>query len=121
MHIPQYRIEEDFEEEYAKWFMQHGYSLLRARQAVQESIQSHAAAGFRASLLASVFYFGRMYAGMYPERMRPVPRRKRAFTLAGYRPEVMQTIHVPGWNSGEVNQDARRMLMGMRLPAEEAR
>jgi len=113
MNIPEYRIEEDFEEAYVGWFMRDGLSLLAAKQEVTEAIQEHAAAGFRASLLASIAYYARMYAKMYPERMKPVARKRKTFTLRGYKPEVMQTVHVPGYQKGGHTALAKRILMEM--------
>ena len=67
----------------------------KAQAMADELLLSTAHVGFRASLLSSIFYFGKLYCEMYPERMRPVAYQKKTFSPAGYRPEVIQRYHVP--------------------------
>lgn len=113
MNIPDYSLEQAFEEAYVGWFLRDGLSLTRAQEAVRQAIQSHAEAGFRASLLASIVYYAKQYAKMYPERMRPAAGRRKTFTLAGYQPAVMQTVHVPGYRQNGPIQVAKKLLMEM--------
>lgn len=113
MLLPEYRVDDEFITDYVRQFMSFGMSMGKARDAVLQGIRSHAEAGFRHSLLSSVTYFGKLYSKMYPERMEAAGKRKKTFLLRGYRPELMQTVHVPGMRLGETNKAARNLLMEM--------
>jgi hypothetical protein len=116
MRVPSYRIEGEFEDAYIAWFRRTGLSFEKAEQAMKKAIQKHASTGFKSSLMKSVWHYARTYAEMYPERLKPAPCRKpeRAFVLEGYDPEIMQTVHVPGYMPPPGGQPlARKLLMEM--------
>lgn len=117
---PEYRVDGEFEEEYARWYMAAGMSMTRARQEVQKAIQMHAISGFRQSLFNSVFYFAKCYAELYPDRMQAFKgkgKKKVSYTLAGYRPEQMQFVHMPGYNQKlTIHAAAKKLLLEMKAP-----
>lgn len=116
MNIPEYSIEADFEEAYTEWFLRDGISFAKAQEMMRQAVQTHAAGGFRASLLQSIMYYAKQYCEMYPERLRPASGRKKTFVLQGYDPARMQTAHVPGFRAvHKETPAARRLLLAMKL------
>lgn len=116
MRVPVYRIEGPFEDAYIDFWRSRGLSFAKAQERTQRSIQDCAEAGFKDSLISSITYFARRYATMYPERMRPVAKQKKTFTLAGFDPEIMQTCHVPGFYPGKHPLPAVRRFLSEMQP-----
>lgn len=113
MRVPSYRVEGPYEDAYIDWYRRLGYSFERAQRSVQEAVQACASAGFRSSLFASILYYAKVYSRMYPEDLRPSVGKHNVFWLPGYRPEVMQSVHVPGYRPSGRQPLAKKLLMEM--------
>lgn len=115
MNLPSFTIDQSFDAAYIAHHRKKGLSFERARQAVDKMVQETAAAGFRASLLASITYFAKLYAEMYPERLQPalLPGKRKIYTPAGYDPGRIQKIHVPGTRPGKEVKRAKEMMREM--------
>lgn len=116
MNVPEFRIDDDFEELYIQGYRKLGFSFEKARSRVDRAVQSLAVYGFRSSLFNFTFHYMKQYCTMYPERMQPAPlRRKRCFVAAGFKPELIQLAHIPKRHPGKADAVVKRMLLEMKV------
>jgi hypothetical protein len=114
LELPEVTMDEEYRQRCIRHFIKKG--ALRAEAQADALIQATGVVGPKASLLSSIFYFGKMYCKMYPERMTLAPRQKKTFIPLGFRPEDIQKLHVPVRYPGQYGvQQIQKTLMEMKI------